>query len=225
MKDDINWDRTNALISQGLYSGFSKFLLDTSHKQLVKFGNRRAKPGNSILEIGAGKGELYTFVRGDFSQYLMTDISYWGKTEIEKIISSDDRVRFELQDIEKLSLPANTFGRVICTCVLIHIDQPFQALRELERVTKKGGLISFYIAADPGALLRYMRLVITSPKMKDLGVPYSLINALSHRNNAGGLVEMSKYVFKDSKITFTYYPFLVKSWNLSTHIIVNVLKK
>ena len=109
--------------------------------------------------------------------------------------------------------------------VLIHIDQPFQALRELERVTKKGGLISFYIAADPGALLRLMRKIITLPKMKDLGVPYSLLNALSHRNNAGGLVEMSKYVFKDSIITFTYYPFLVKSWNLSTHIIVNVLKK
>jgi ubiquinone/menaquinone biosynthesis C-methylase UbiE len=225
MKDDINWDRTNALVSKGLYSGFSRFLLDTSHKQLAKFGNRHAKPGNSILEIGAGKGEHYTFVRSDFSQYLMTDISYWGKTEIEKIISSDDRVRFELQDIEKLSLQANTFDRVICSCVLIHIDQPFQALRELERVTKKGGLISFYIAADPGALLRLMRKIITLPKMKDLGVPYSLLNALSHRNNAGGLVEMSKYVFKDSKITFTYYPFLVKSWNLSTHIIVNVLKK
>ena len=100
----------------------------------------------------------------------------------------------------------------------------FLSLEELKRVTKPGGVISFYIAADPGALLRLMRQIFTKPKMKKLDVPYSLLNSLSHRNSAGGLVEISKYVFRNSKLKITYFPFHIKSWNLSTHIIVNVIK-
>jgi ubiquinone/menaquinone biosynthesis C-methylase UbiE len=224
VKDGIDWDRANNTGAGQLYSGLAKVLVDISHRQLAQFGNKHLKPGVKILEIGAGGGQHFSFVKNDFSQYLMTDISYWGKSKIEKIIEFDNRVSFELQDIEKLSFQDNSFDRVICSCVLIHVDQPLQALKELERVTKKGGVISFYIAADPGLLLRFMRLIVTAPKMKNLDLPYSLLNALSHRNNAGGLVEMAKFVFKNSKVYFSYYPFLIKSWNLSTHIIVNVIK-
>jgi len=104
------------------------------------------------------------------------------------------------------------------------MDQPLEGLKELKRVTKPGGVISFYIAGDPGILLRFMRYILFAPKMKELDVPYSYLNALSHRNNAGGLITMSKNIFKDSKLMLTYYPFRIRSWNLSTHIIVNVIK-
>jgi ubiquinone/menaquinone biosynthesis C-methylase UbiE len=224
MKDDINWEKANSVVGQGLYSGITKLFMSVTHKQLAKFGNKLSNPDDHILEIGAGRGEHYNFVNGNFSRYLMTDITAWGKTEIEKIISADNRVSFELQDIESLSFQDNTFDRVICSCVLIHVDQPFQALKELERVTKQGGIISFYIAAEPGFLLRFMRLILTLSKMKKLEMSYKLLNALSHRNNVGGLIEISKHVFKNSKISFSYYPFFVRSWNLSTHIIVNVVK-
>jgi ubiquinone/menaquinone biosynthesis C-methylase UbiE len=155
----------------------------------------------------------------------MTDISAWGKSVISSITEYDNRVSFELQDVQKLRFADNSFGRVICSCVLIHVDEPFKAMKELLRVTESGGVCSFYLAAEPGALLRLMRYFITAPKMKNLDVPYNLLNAFSHRNRVDGLIEIAKYVFKDSKIWFVYYPFRIRSWNLSTHVIVNVIKK
>jgi ubiquinone/menaquinone biosynthesis C-methylase UbiE len=118
----------------------------------------------------------------------------------------------------------NSFDRVICSCVLIHVDQPFAALMEMNRVARPGGTISFYLACEPGVLLRLMRFFVSAPKMHNLDVPYALLNALSHRNNVGGLIEMSRHVFKDSQIKFRFYPFHLKSWNFSTHVIVNIVK-
>jgi ubiquinone/menaquinone biosynthesis C-methylase UbiE len=223
MRDNIDWKKVNRLIGAGLYSGLAKKLVDISHKDLARFGNINSMPGPKILEIGAGRGEHFQFVRKDFKEYAMTDISEWGKSEIQTILNLDTRISFEIQDIENLSYADNQFDRVIVSCVLIHVDQPFAALGELKRVTKKGGLISIYIAAEPGVILRLMRLLVSKRKMKELEVPYSLINALSHRNNAGGIIVMTKHVFKNSKIKINYHPFRIKSWNLSTHIIVNII--
>ena len=224
MKDNIDWGKANQIIGEGLYSGLAKVLMEVSHRQLARFGNRNSKDNPSILEIGAGRGEHFDFVKNDFSQYVMSDISTWGKSTIDEIIKKDKRVSFEIQDIEELTFTDETFDRVICSCVLIHVDQPYLALGELNMVTRSGGTISLYIAADPGVLLRLIRFIVTAPKMKKLDVPYDLINALSHRNNAGGLIEMCKFVFKDSKMKISYHPFRIKSWNFSTHIIVNIIK-
>jgi ubiquinone/menaquinone biosynthesis C-methylase UbiE len=223
MRDDIDWEKVNRVVGAGLYSGLAKKLVDISHKDLARFGNINSTPGAKILEIGAGRGEHFEFVRKDFKEYVMTDISEWGKSEIQTILNLDTKISFEIQDIENLSYADNQFDRVIVSCVLIHVNQPFVALGELKRVTKKGGVISIYISADPGVILRLMRLLVSKRKMKELEAPYSLINALSHRNNAGGLIVMTKHVFKNSKIKLYYYPFRIKSWNLSTHIIVNVI--
>ena len=145
MRDDIDWVKANIIVGEGLYSGLSKVLVDVSHRQLAQFGNIKTCESPVILEIGAGRGEHLKFVKADYSKYVMTDISEWGKAEIEEIIKLDHRISFELANIEKLSFPDNTFDRLICTCVLIHVDEPFLALEELKRVTKPGGVISFYM--------------------------------------------------------------------------------
>ena len=224
MRDNINWENASNVVGDALYSGFARVLVDISHKNLANFGNRRTVKNPRILEIGAGRGEHFRFVRNDFSEYVITDVSDWGLKQIENIIKNDSRVSFELQNIEKLDFPDDNFDRVICSCVLIHVDQPFEALLELDRVTKPGGVISFYLACDPGLLLRLMRFMLTAPKMRNLEVPYALLNALSHRNNVSGLLEISKHIFRNSQIKFSYFPFHLRSWNLSTHVIVNVVK-
>lgn len=224
MKDDIDWEEAYIAINSALYNGFTKKLVNLSHKQLAGFGNRHSVQGASILEIGAGSGEHFSYVTKNFESYTMTDISTWGKFKIDEIIKSNSRVVFDTQDVQNLGFPDESFDRLICSCVLMHVDQPYQALQEMKRVTKVGGVLSFYIAADPGILLRLIRLITTAPKIKNLSVSYKLLNALSHRNNAGGLVEIAKHVFQGSKIQFKYYPFCIKSWNLSTHIVVNVIR-
>ena len=152
----------------------------------------------------------------------MTDVSDWGLTEILKISKSDPRVTFESQDIQALTYPDDTFDRVITSCVLAHVDEPYESFLEVRRVTKNEGTCSFLVSADPGWLLRMIRTVLTKPKMKELEVPYLLMNAVSHRNSAHSVLEIAKHIFREDDLEIKYFPFLVKSWNLSTHIIVNV---
>ena len=200
-------------------------MINRSHAQLGRFGNSFSVTGARILEIGAGRGELFQFIKSDFREYLMTDISEWGLDGIQKILESDSRVRFELQNIEKLGYPDNVMDWVIATCVVAHVDEPYLALLELRRVTKIGGVLTFEVSADPGILLRFARKLLVKRKMRGLQIPYELSCAISHRNPANSILEMLKFVFLLDEVQITYYPLHIRSWNLSTHIIVNVVKK
>ena len=222
MKNNIDWDEVNKVVNTQIYSGFSGKLLQLTHKQLASFGNKFQKQNDNVLEIGAGQGEHFPFVKRNFATYTMSDISDWGTAEISKILETDNRVRFEKQDIQALTYPNNSFDRVITTCVIAHVDEPYESYLEVRRVTKNGGTCSFLVSADPGILLRFIRAMLTAPKMKRLGSPYLLVNAISHRNSAGGMIEIAKHVFQQDEVQIKYFPFRVRSWNLSTHIIINV---
>ena len=216
-------------LSQSLYSGNSGYLINQTHKQLANFGNKRAKNKKAkfkrILEIGAGKGELYQYVKGDFAEYFMTDISSWGESEINKITKADKRIKFELQNIEKLNYPDNHFDRVLVTCVVAHVDEPFRALEELRRVTNPDGIISIAVSTDPSIFLRVIRKLLVLRKMQNLEIPYNLHIAIQHRNNPLAILTMVKWIYKKDKIQIKYFPFRIKSWNLSTHLIINIVKK
>ena len=222
MKNNIDWDEVNKVVNTQIYSGLSGKLLQLTHKQLAAFGNKFQTQHDNVLEIGAGRGEHFPFVNTNFSKYTMSDISDWGTSDISKILETDNRVKFEIQDIQALTFPDNSFDRVISTCVIAHVDEPYESFLEVRRVTKNHGTCSFLVSADPSILLRFIRAMLTAPKMKKLGSPYLLINAISHRNSAGGIIEIAKHVFQQDEIQIKYFPFRVRSWNLSTHIIVNV---
>ena len=222
MKSEIDWDHTNKIVSQALYSGIARLLYNRTHKHLAKFGNKNSTNFHKILEIGSGQGEHLSFVKDNFSEYVMTDLTDWGIEEISKITASDDRIKFIKQNVENLNFQNQSFDRVIASCVISHVDEPYQAMMELKRVVKKGGTLSFLISADPGILLRLLRAIITKPKMKMLTHPYRLVNALSHRNGANGLIVMAKWIFREDKVRIRYYPFHLPFWNFSTHIIVDI---
>jgi ubiquinone/menaquinone biosynthesis C-methylase UbiE len=222
MKNNINWDEVNKVVNTQIYSGLSGKLLQLTHKQLAAFGNKFQTQHDNVLEIGAGQGEHFPFVNTNFAKYTMSDISDWGAPDISKILETDNRVTFEIQDIQALTCPDNSFDRVITTCVIAHVDEPYESFLEVRRVTKNEGTCSFLVSADPSILLRFIRAMLTAPKMKKLGSPYLLINAISHRNSAGGIIEIAKHVFQQDDVQIKYFPFRVRSWNLSTHIIINV---
>jgi phosphatidylethanolamine/phosphatidyl-N-methylethanolamine N-methyltransferase len=225
LKSEIDWNHTNKIVSRALYSGLAKILYNKTHRHLAKFGNKNSKKSDKILEIGSGRGEHLIFVRDNFSEYFMTDLTDWGLKEISLITESDERIKFMKQDIENLDFSNNFFDRVIVSCVISHVNEPYQAMMELRRVVKNGGTISFLISADPGILLRSVRALMTKPKMKKLAHPYSLVNAISHRNSANGLIVMAKWVFRKDDVSICYYPLHIPSWNFSTHIIVNIKVK
>lgn len=213
---------------ENLYKGNSKRLINKTHKQLTKYGNHLVNSGilnqQTILEIGAGNGELFPHVNGAFTNYYMTDISNWGKSEIDLISKLDERVIFEIQNVENLSYSDDYFDRIILTCVVAHLTEPFKALQELRRVAKPKGIISIFVSTDPSVLLRLIRKLITNKKMKNLTIPYKLYNGIEHRNTPTSIIEMVKWIYSEDKVKIDFYPFKFKSWNLSTHIIINIIK-
>ena len=229
MDTPFNFDEITKKIQNNLYKGSSKKLLKIAHRDLTKFGNKKIKENNfkpkNVLEIGAGSGELFEHVSSNFNKYYMTDLSDWGKTEILDLVSRDPRIHFELQNVENLSYNENYFDRVLVSCVIAHVTEPFKALEELRRVTNTNGIISIFVSTDPGLLLKMIRAIFTKKRMKNLSIPYELCNVIQHRNNPTAILEMVKWIFQKDSIKVQYFPFKIKSWNLSTHIIVNIVKK
>jgi ubiquinone/menaquinone biosynthesis C-methylase UbiE len=222
-------DKITIEVQEKLYKGNSEKLIKKAHRDLTKFGNKKISKNNkfysNILEIGSGSGELFEHVDKNFNKYYMTDISEWGKSKIEELAKEDSRIKFEIQDIEKLKFSGHTFDRVLVSCVLAHVKEPYQALEELRRVTKKNGIISIYLSTDPSLLLRLIRRILIKNKMKGLPIPYDLCNSVLHRNNPKAVIDMVRWIYQYDEIKIDYYPFKMKSWNLSTHIIVNINKK
>ncbi len=79
----------------------------------------------------------------------------------ETLVKKDKNLRFVLGDMTKLKFRDNTFERVICISAIEHVDMKSggkfysskeylerakKAIRELARVTKKGGI--FYLTTD-----------------------------------------------------------------------------
>jgi ubiquinone/menaquinone biosynthesis C-methylase UbiE len=229
MNTPFDVDKITIEVQQKLYKGNSAKLLKKAHKDLTKFGNKKLGISNkfylNILEIGSGSGELFEYVDKNFDKYYMTDISEWGKSKIEELAKEDTRIKFEVQDIEKLNFNGGTFDRVLVSCVLAHVTEPYQALEELRRVTKKNGVISMALSTDPSLLLRLIRRIFITKKMKGLPIPYDLCNAILHRNNPKAVINMVRWIYQYDAIKIDYYPLKIKSWNFSTHIIVNIIKK
>jgi ubiquinone/menaquinone biosynthesis C-methylase UbiE len=225
----FDFDEITKKIQNNLYKGSAKKLLKQAHKDLTRFGNKKIKSNNfrpnNVLEIGAGSGELFEHVDRNFQKYYMTDLSDWGKEEILALGSRDSRIYFELQNVENLSYDKNYFDRVLVSCVIAHVTEPFKALEELRRVTNIDGIISIFVSTDPGLLLKIIRAIFTKKRMTNLSIPYELCNVILHRNNPTAVLEMVKWIFQKDYVKVQYFPFKIKSWNLSTHIIINIIKK
>jgi ubiquinone/menaquinone biosynthesis C-methylase UbiE len=220
--DQVDWDDINTKVNNELYGKKLGPFLKVVHKDLARFGNNRGSY-EDVLEIGAGRGEHFHYVRKDFKSYKMTDISNWGLAEIQSLIKNDPRITFESQDIQDLSYTDDSIDRIQITCLLAHVPDPIRAMLEVRRVLRVGGVASFLISADPSFTLRLIRHFTTANN--NIGeLPYLTMNAISHRNHAGSLIRMAKWVFRQDEINIDYYPLRLPSWNLSTHIVVNVVK-
>lgn len=96
----------------------------------------------TVLEIGCG--------RGGFSNYLVRH--YTGITSLfacdysesalkigRSVSSSQSKITWQQEDIQKLSFDNNTFDTIISCETIEHVPRPHSALRELYRVLKPEG--------------------------------------------------------------------------------------
>ncbi len=189
-------------------SGASGWYVRKSHKSLERGFSRILQP--KILEVGGNIGEHVQFVEKEFKSYTLTDYRQTG------FVSQNDLVKFQVADVHNLPFENDTFDRTISTCLLHHLDDPKKALEEMRRVTTHNGLISILLPCDPGLAYRFAKRIGPSRKWHAAGISNpNFYHYAQHRNHFPGLMSTIAEVFRIDQLTTRYWPFKIKSWNMS----------
>ena len=183
---------------------------------------------NETLEIGAGQGEHWKYVKVIPSlKYVALDIRPLIDHEYLDELAPDfkSKIEFVLGTAESMPFDPERFDRTFSTCLLHHVDNPLDVLLEARRVTKVGGQIVFILPTDPG-LMNLLVKKITSYRRLSKFTNYDpkLFYALDHKNHISSLVALIQFVFKDDEVNFKYSPFMIPSSNLNLIVGVNIIK-
>ena len=94
-----------------------------------------------ILDLGTASGAfLQQLYDNGYQNLYAHDIDDYLPAERKKIIKE---YKFADLSAEKLPWPDNSFDAVTAWCVLPHLENPFYAAREIQRVLKKDGVFIF----------------------------------------------------------------------------------
>ncbi|WP_251442690.1 MULTISPECIES: class I SAM-dependent methyltransferase [unclassified Microbacterium] len=102
------------------------------------------RPTDRLLDVGAGPGTITADLAGLVAEVVATEI---GEAELglsrttaaERAVTN---IEFRVADVHALDFPDDSFDVTHAHQVLQHVADPVQALRELARVTKPGGIVA-----------------------------------------------------------------------------------
>ena len=211
-----------------LRTGLVRVSQDRTHIAIEKRWNRH-DIFEQVLEVGAGAGNHRQSLNHQYRIYYETDIRFTNvssnanSSHMQGLLESN-LIR-EFADVTQLHYMDATFDRVIATCLLLHLEKPEIALRELRRVTKQLGVISILVPCEPGLFLRISRSLLTKRKAHRLGFQgYSLFNARDHINYLSGIDQLIRFVFQKDKIQVSRLPFGWPSWNLNLYYVYTIYR-
>jgi SAM-dependent methyltransferase len=129
------------------------------------------EPGMSLLDVGCGPGtitaDLAALVSPGAVVAVDSEPDVLEHAEVHAVLSGyGDRITFAVGDVHALEYPDDTFDVVHAHEVLQHVDDPIQALREMKRVCKPGGIVAardcdydaFFWHPEIPALTEWVRL-------------------------------------------------------------------
>lgn len=123
------------------YDIFANVINRKANKALCAAVERLILPTDNVLECACGTGLLTGVMAPRCKNLIATDFSAKMLKQAEKKYGKFRNVRFEQADILRLSYPDAHFDTVVAANVIHLLDEPYQALYELERVCKSGGKI------------------------------------------------------------------------------------
>jgi ubiquinone/menaquinone biosynthesis C-methylase UbiE len=180
-----------------------------------------------VLELGCGNFEHRPFVKHKYDYYTATDIRFPPQTYVDEFLQWHEGNSFQTADATNLIFSDHTYDRVLAGCLIVHLVDVKQAIKEWQRVTKKNGVIDFVVPCDPGILTRIFRRVISVPNARRNGVSretYEKVNAYEHISSFPRTLKILKSeieVGRELKVHYFPFPFL-KSWNLNAFAIVSI---
>ncbi len=124
------------------YGSAVRTIPDEYKDALLKF--LKPEEGDQILEIGVNKGELLRFIREYSPNTHGIDVN-------EEIVKEYGDPKIVHADATKLPHKENFFNKSFSSHTLEHIPDLYSVFKQLERVTKDGGLSLHFF---PSALIR-----------------------------------------------------------------------
>ncbi len=98
----------------------------------------------TLLDIGAGPGTITVDLAGRVGHVTATEIGP-AELELSRALAAERQVKnidFAIADVHALEFADDTFDVVHAHQVLQHVADPVQALREMRRVTRPGGVVA-----------------------------------------------------------------------------------
>jgi SAM-dependent methyltransferase len=180
----------------------------------------KQKHYENVLELGSTHLEHLKYLKHSFNTFYATDLyPHVVDSEAKKIIEClpvTSEVKIEIADAMQLPYSDEFFDRTLTTCLFHHLSKPEVAMEEMLRVTKSGGVISFFLPYDPGILFNFVRSLTTRRNAKRLFIAGEISNpkliwALEHRNHIEGIRILINEVFKGHEVKVRHIPPFVKS--------------
>jgi len=145
--ESILWDKKYKLSRD--YSSLEDFFIFSKINPSILAIEPYIKEGISVLEVGSGTGELISYIANKYPKVKACGLDF-SKTSIDRskeIISKFNiSVSFQEGDVKNMPYESESFDIVFGDQVIGHIDDYKIALKEIYRVTKKGGLVAFTVS-------------------------------------------------------------------------------
>jgi len=140
----FNYDRANKFITLGMDSRW--------RRKLVKWSS--APKGGKVLDCATGTGNLAL----EFYKALGSKSQIIGIDFCENMINKareKKQIQFQLADVHKLPFPDKTFDVCSMAYGLRNVEDPIAVLKEMARVTKKGGALMILETGDKPVFFLY----------------------------------------------------------------------
>src|SRR5579884_1912510 len=152
---------TDAAAYERLMGRWSRLLA----RQFIAFAG--VERGDRVLDLGCGTGSLAFALaaREEPAQIYGLDISeaYIAHAQTR---ADDPRLSFRVGDAAAIDLPDGSLDRCYSLLALNFVGQPLQAVREMRRVTRAGGVIAAAVWDFAGGLV-YQRLFWDTAAARD----------------------------------------------------------
>ena len=124
-----------------VYDVFANGINRKANRALCAAVEKEISPSDEVLECACGTGLLTEVIAPRCRRLVATDFSANMLRRAEKKCGKYGNTRFEQADITALRFPDGSFDVVVAANVIHLLDEPYRALRELDRVCRPGGRI------------------------------------------------------------------------------------
>ena len=197
------------------YAKFYDCLMPPANKNsLFRYAHKameRPYPANErfsdVIEVGAGDGNHFEWVRHEFMRYALTDLREESVKKASASFADDARVTCSVADAQDLHYDDQSFDRLIAACLLIHLPDPEKALNEWRRVVRTNGVVTFYVPTEAPLLHIARRLTIARAAKRNGYRGYDLMIAREHLHSSLALDRIIRHSFRKDRLTCSGWPF------------------